>query len=181
MREIIDDKVSAEERAHASNVKSTFETVFTDARPHFEELFRDGKESRRSSVAELVSRLQRPGGAFWNFGQGFYERVAKRRPDEDTIRSFVSQCPPFHALLLAVCVAQYDLAIREVDGTKPSSHRNDLFMAVYLPYCDEFVSDDRGQQVRLREIVSLCKLTTKVRWYREFRDSFLINVVGAKK
>jgi hypothetical protein len=180
LREIIDDNVSADERKHAATVKSSFEAVFTDARPHFEELFRDGKESRPSSVADLVGRLQGPGGAYWNFGQGFYERVAKRRPDEETIRGFVAQCPPFQALLLAVCVAQYDLAIREEDGEQPSSHRNDLFMAVYLPYCDEFVSDDRGQQIRLREIVSLCKLTTKVRWYREFRDSFSINVVGAK-
>jgi len=180
LREIIDDNVSAEERTHAAIVKSNFEAVFTDARPHFEELFRDGRELRPSSVADLVSRLQGPGGAFWSFGQAFYEGVAKRRPDEGTIRRFVAQCPPFHALLLAVCVAQYDLAIREEDGAKPSSHRNDLFMAVYLPYCDEFVSDDRGQQVRLREIVALCKLTTQVRWYREFRDSFSINAVGVK-
>jgi len=181
LREVIDDQVAAQERAHAANVKATFETVFTDARPHFEKLFRTGKESRPTSVADLVGRLQGAGGAFWNFGQGLYERVAKRKPDEDTIRRFIAECPPFHALLLAICVAQYDLAIREEDGTKPSSHRNDLFMAVYLPYCDEFVSDDRGQQGRLREIVSLCKLTTRVRWYREFRDSFEVNVVGLRR
>jgi hypothetical protein len=178
LREVVDDEVSAQERAHAASVKAAFEAVFTDARPHFEALFRSGRESRPSSVADLVSRLQGPGGAFWNFGQGLYERVAKRCPDEDTIRRFVVGCPPFHALLLAICVAQYDLAIREEDGTRPSSHRNDLFMAVYLPYCDEFVSDDRGQQIRLREVVSLCKLTTRVRWYREFYDSFCLDFAG---
>jgi hypothetical protein len=180
LREVVDDEISAQERTHAANVKATFEAVFTDARPHFEELFRTGRDSRPSSVADLVSRLQGPGGAFWNFGQGLYERVAKRRPDESTIRRFVAECPPFHALLLAICVAQYNLAIREEDGTKPSSHRNDLFMAVYLPYCDEFVSDDRGQQTRLREVVSLCKLTTRVRWYREFRDSFCLDFTGRR-
>lgn len=180
LREFIDDEVSAQERAHAANVKASFEAVFTEARPHFEELFRSGRETRPTSVADLVSRLQMPGGAFWNFGQGLYERVAKRCPDEGTIRRFVAECPPFHALLLAICVAQYDLAIREEDGTKPSSHRNDLFMAVYLPYCDEFVSDDRGQQIRLREVVSLCKLTTRVRWHREFRDSFCVDFGGQR-
>jgi len=178
LREVVDDEVSAQGRAHAASVKATFEAVFTDARPHFEALFRSGRESRPSSIADLVGRLQGPGGAFWNFGQALYERVAKRRPDEDTIRRFVAECPPFHALLLAICVAQYDLAIREEDGSKPSSHRNDLFMAVYLPYCDEFVSDDRGQQTRLREVVSLCKLSTRVRWYREFRDSFCLDFAG---
>jgi hypothetical protein len=92
--------------------------VFTDARPHFEELFGTGKESRPSSVADLVGWLQGARGAFWNFGQGLYERVAKRKPDEDTIRRFIAECPPFHALLLATCVAQYDRAIREEDAHK---------------------------------------------------------------
>jgi len=90
LQEVIDDDVAAQERAPAANVKSTFETVFTDARPHFEELFRTGKESRPSSVADLVGRLQGAGGAFWNFGQGLYERVAKSKPDEDTIRRFIA-------------------------------------------------------------------------------------------
>jgi hypothetical protein len=35
LREVVDDEASAQERAHAANVKSTFETVFTDARPSF--------------------------------------------------------------------------------------------------------------------------------------------------
>lgn len=37
LREVVDDEVSAQERAHAASVKATFETVFTDARPHFED------------------------------------------------------------------------------------------------------------------------------------------------
>ena len=76
-------------------------------------------------------------------------------------------------------VAQYDLAIRAEDGTKPSSHRNDLFMAVYLP-TDEFVSETRSTEPSARDSLAL-KLTTRVRWYREFRDSFEVNVVGLRR
>ena len=162
--------------------KSNFEAVFIDSAAPLRRVIQ-----RRQRVASHIGR--RLGGQTTGsgrsvlelVGQGFTNELRREGRTRETIRGFVAQCPPFQALLLAVCVPQYDLAIREEDGKKPSSHRNDLFMAVYLPYCDEFVSDDRGQQIRLREIVSRCKLTTRVRWYREFRDSFSINVVGRQE
>jgi hypothetical protein len=56
---------------------------------------------------------------------------------------------------------------------------SDLLIAAYLPYCDEFISDDRDQQRCLREIVSLANLPTKVRWLREFRESLSVNPLKA--
>jgi hypothetical protein len=164
--------MSAQERAHAVSAKTGFEGVFLGAKPHFEELFRTGGSVRPSSARELVSRLQGEGGAFWSFGEMFYEKVTNRKPDESTIRRLVASCSPFHALVLAICVAQYELSIREDEGGKSSAYRNDLLMAVYLPYCDEFISDDRGQLGSLRQVATLCKLPNRVRWYRDFRDSF---------
>jgi hypothetical protein len=58
-------------------------------------------------------------------------------------------------------------------------------MSVYLPYCDEFISDDRDQQNCLREVASLAKLAVKVRWFKELRGSFevgqLSSGAGSKK
>ena len=58
-------------------------------------------------------------------------------------------------------------------------------MSVYLPYCDEFISDDWNQQNCLREVASFAKLAVKVRWFKEFHDSFevdrLISGAGSKK
>jgi len=176
LQKLLDNELSTAQREHAAQARAEFEAVFCDARPHFEEIFRAGTESRPSSVAELVSRLQVDGGAFWSFGMGLYERPAKRRPDEETMRRFVESCPPFQALLLALCVAQYDRSIREIQELELLAGRDDLFMSVYLPYCDEFVSDDRGQRRCLREVASLAKLPVRVCWFREFRDSFSVNL-----
>jgi hypothetical protein len=176
LREVIDDEMSRQERAHAINAKLQFEKIFSEARPRFEELFASGKDTRPETLRELVTRLQSPNGAFWKFGADFYERAAKRTPEETRVRQFVAECVPFRALLFAICTAHYEFCIREVeDSDKSLAHRNDLLMAVYLPYCDLFVSDDRGQQRWLREIVTLTGLATQVRWYREFRDSLIGN------
>jgi hypothetical protein len=107
-----------------------------------------------------------------------YERPASRRPDEETIRRLVDSCPPFHALLVALCVAQYDRCIRELRQIEPFAGRNDLFMSAYLPYCDEFVSDDREQQRCLREVASLARLSVRVSWFREFRDRLSVNLLN---
>jgi hypothetical protein len=106
-------------------------------------------------------------------------------PDEETVRRFVGSCPPFHALLLALCVAQYERCIRESDKRGQPAGRNGLFMSVCLPCCDEFISDDRDQQDCLRGVASLAKLAVKVRWFKEFRGSLEVDQsssgAGSKK
>jgi hypothetical protein len=58
-------------------------------------------------------------------------------------------------------------------------------MSVYLPYCDELISDDQDQQNCLREVASLAKLAVKVRWFKEFRGSIEVDQLssgaGSKK
>ena len=86
-----------------------------------------------------------------------YAAKAENVPDEDTIRRLVDTCPPFRALLMAVFVGEHDRCVRSLTEAERKSlaSRNDLFMSVYLPYCDEFISDDRDQIRCLKEVVSL--------------------------
>jgi len=178
-RELISDQLSKDQREYADKQNVYFEEMYSNARPHFDALFRAGIEVRPTSPADLVSRLHVRSGAFWGYGMGLYRPGAEPPPDEDKIRKFVDSCPPFHALLLAFCVAQFHRCIQEAQLARKSAGWNDLLMAVYLPYCDEFVSDDRDQQKCLREIVALAKLPVTVRWFREFRDSFSVNPLKA--
>jgi hypothetical protein len=173
-REIINDALSKEEQEEADRLEDSFEKVYSDARPSFDRIFENEPDSRPSSVADLVSRFKVKGGAFWSFGIGLFEKKAGRSPDEETIRRFVNLCPPFHTLLLALCVAQYHRCIATKEERekleKKRAKRNDLFSAVYLPFCDEFISDDRDQLRCLREVVSLGSLNTKVLWYNQLDE-----------
>jgi hypothetical protein len=60
-------------------------------------------------------------------------------------------------------------------GEKLRAGRNDLFMSVYLPYCDKFVSAEknREQERCLREVALVAGLETEVLSYDDFCDSFL--------
>jgi hypothetical protein len=168
------ETVSLEQRISAVETAGQFDEVFLAPRLIFQKLRETEKESWPKSAAELAQALQKPGGAYWNYAIGLYHRATGITVDAEKIRGFVRECPPFRALLAAIVFAQYERSISE--EVKPKlAGRNDLFMAGYLPYCDEFISNDHPQQQALRKIVSIAELPTSVRWYKEFSGQFSLS------
>jgi hypothetical protein len=62
------------------------------------------------------------------------------------------------------------MAHRCLIGERFKAGRNDLFMSLYLPYCDIFVTaEKKGEQERcLKEIASLLGLKTSILSYDDF-------------
>ncbi len=87
--------------------------------------------------------------------------------------------PPFRALVYAVLMSWYDISVRDRHtGEKFRSGRNDLYMSVYLPYCDKFITAEKNREHEkcLREIAAVADLETEVMSYDDFCDSFLVTV-----
>lgn len=172
------DDDARQEREENEKLKDQFAQVYEDAKPHFDRLFPSGAKNWPRNVAELVAHLQIPGGAFWTLAGNLYARVGKKSPDEALMRKFVAECDPFRAILVAFVAAQYDLCIRpECVGPSFRSGRNDTMMAICLPYCDQFVTNDKGQLACYRAVASVVGLDVTVRSYEEFRNGF--SVIGA--
>jgi hypothetical protein len=172
------DSLSTEEREESRASGKVFEGVYSAAKPAFDKLFATGIEKVPGTAAELVTRLQTH-GAFWTLARNLYVRAGANAPDEATIRRFVAECHPFRTLMVALFVAQYDRCIRDKnDGKSLRAGRNDTFMSVCLPYCHQFVTDDRGQFACYKEVVSVSGLNVSVMLYDEFHQSF--SVQGAK-
>jgi hypothetical protein len=174
-QEIVDDELAKEQRDHARASQDEFVEIFGRPRPAFEDLFRGGAETRPATFPDLVHRLQVRGGAFWSFGIELCGGVTKNQPDEETIRKLLDECPPFRCIMLAICLAQYERCIREPNsGPWLRAGRSDLFMSVYLPYCDQFITEDPAQQRCLAEIASMGKVDVAVRSYGDFRTCLLV-------
>jgi hypothetical protein len=139
------DELSKQEREQARQHDRAFSHVYEAAKAPFDRLFASSSEMPPINFAQFIPHLQVPGGAFWILAARLCDRVSKTSFDEATVKRFVGQCEPFRALMLALFAAQYDRCIRP-PGVAPSlrSGRNDTFMAVCLPFCHHFVSDDRG-------------------------------------
>jgi hypothetical protein len=79
-------------------------------------------------------------------------------------------------MIYAILLSWYDRAVRDENGEKFKAGRNDMFMAMHLPYCDKFVSAEKyGEQERcLREVAFVAALETEILSYDDFCDSFLV-------
>lgn len=168
--EFIDDKVSKEQKDFANEAKAGFTNIFECARPRFQEILRRGGAASLG-CSELVNALKVDGGAFWSIAVGLYRKATEVTLDEGTARHFVDDCPPCRALLMALCLAQHQRCIAPPASKKAKRrlpNAFDLYMSLYLSYCDVFVTADPGQQVALRDVASFAQLTTEIQGYSEF-------------
>lgn len=171
--ENVSDELSEVVRAGAQSKARTFDQLYANAKPNFDKVLND--DNRPESVCELVHGF-RSGGQYWKMARNIYERVAEHSIDETTIRRFDMECPPFHALMVALCAAHYDRNAKPKVGPLAivQSLRAgwvDTFMAVCLPYCNLFITNDHGQSACYREVASLSDLDVQVHSYEEFRSS----------
>jgi len=164
--------------AHTNNVRAfnleaekEFERLL-DERPNFERLFLDAawRPANARELLDLLLNGDGDGEAFSIAGAQLYKRTAGYLPTKDKLRAFVLDCPPFLAAMLAALQASYEWAVREKQvKLRKRVNRMDLFAAIYLPYCDVYVTGDVEQMGCLTEVASLAGLSTDVIHYHEFR------------
>jgi hypothetical protein len=167
------DEESREERQFAAETEKQFTKTFADVRPRFELVFEGGTD-RPVNADDLLTHLSGTGGAFWIMAANLYERAVGVRPTEEGMRAFVTECPPFHALMLGLVHAQYEWSITGDPAKKRKRvGMTDLLCAIYLPYCDMYVTDDDEQRRCLREIAAAARLPVEVRSFAEFSSRLM--------
>jgi hypothetical protein len=180
-RELIgDEQLSANQRREQFTRSKQYEKMFSGPRAEIERVFSEHGEAPPVTFREAILRLQGSNGSLiWGMGGLLYERVSGTNADESTVKDFMDRCPPFRALIYALLLSWYDRGVRDRrTGEKFTSGRNDLFMAVYLPYCNQFVTAEiHGEQERcLREVAAVANLQTRVLSYDDFCKSLLAAV-----
>ncbi len=136
----ISDELSKAAREEAGPMKQLFESMLRDTKPAFDSVFAANPSARPESVGELIGRLQR-GSQYWKTAGSLYNSIAGQSADEGTVHKFWDRSPPFQCLMGALCAALYDRNVR-LPNTPGSLRAGwaDTFMAVYLPYCHQFVT-----------------------------------------
>jgi hypothetical protein len=139
-----------------------------------------------NSFAEWLIQSQGPGGSFWNTARLLYEGAFGPTsavdtnssltipPDETTLKTFLDVCPPVRALVYAMERTLYDRSLRAVNRPAYKAGRNDQMMAVFLPYCEQFLTNDGQQQKRLQEVAAAANIPVNVRLYADFYSSHTI-------
>jgi len=167
------DNESREERKFAAETEEQFTKTFANVRTRFETVFEGGTD-RPANADDLLTHLNGTGGAFWIMAANLYERAAGVRPTEAQIRAFFAECPPFVTLMLGLVHAQFEWSITNSPSKKNKRvGKTDLFCAIYLPYCDLYITDDDEQRKCLTEIAAGAKLPVEILSVAEFGDRLM--------
>lgn len=151
-----------------------FENLWTALRPKLEAVIAEGRAKRPESFAEAMKEVATvEGGVFWRVACMLYERVTGSALNETELRGFVDVCPPFRAVCHAMMMGWYNFALKLQQPDEPNPPgRNDLLMAVYLPYCGRFVAKDWPQERDLRQITVEARIDCEVMSLHDFSASF---------
>jgi hypothetical protein len=147
-----------------------FECIFKSLPPGLQHAFEANGEAPPTTYREFLGFLQKS-DLMTGLCKGVYDRVAGTDVSKKMFFEFLDVCPPFRAFNYAIEISHFDRVVRNEDGERFKSGCNDLFMSIYLPYCNWFVTADRMQEKCLREIASVSGLGTEVVFYDDFCDS----------
>jgi len=167
------DELWVDQRSQQLKLERDFKKTWKALRPRLEEIVAKARSVRPTSYCDAVAIAVRDGGVLWSFGQSLYKKVSKRQPSEAEIKSFMDVCPPFRAACHGLVMAWYNGSLRKQDGT-PTAGRNNLMMATYLPYCDQFITKDWLQKKNLREIATEARIGCEILSFDEFDLSFSV-------
>jgi hypothetical protein len=165
-----DETVSKEQRDFQWERRRSDKQRFVKLRPTLQPIFAAHGQSPPTTCQEAISRRESVGNsAVWYKAQFYYDLVTTMDSTEGTIKEFANVCPPFLALIYAVFLPWYNNAVRDpATGERVIAGSNDLYMSVYVPYVDMFVTDDEEQENALRAVARFAKLDTTILSYDDF-------------
>ncbi len=174
---IADDQLSSEQRNDLNKQKKAFEKPFSDLRPKLDAIFDRHGAAHPLTFREVLPQIQYEGGLVWGIANGLYVSGGGTSLSETAIHEFMDRCPPFRAAVYGLLLVWYDRSVGDRHNReKFQAGRIDLFMAIYLPYCDQFITaEQQGEQEKcLREVASAAEVNTPVRSYDDFCSGLLL-------
>jgi hypothetical protein len=166
--------ISDEMRADNDATNSDFELLFRKSRGMLAPLFEEYKATN-VSISDVLDLLTVEESPLWALAGDVYGKATGRHLTRPEIHEFIECCPPLRAILLGICIGQYHWGVKkEREQALYKAGALDLFMTVYLPFCDRFITNDSGQCNALRLVAERAGFATEVCMYADFRRGFLI-------
>lgn len=175
-RAIIDrnftDELCVQQLNHQRQAEREFMKYWEVLRPTLDGVLAKNPAARPTTYRQAVEIAQsaKP-KLLWGIGRELYHRASGKAPCDAAIATFLDVCPPFRAVCYGLFGSWYDVALAPVVYRKLAG-RNDQMMSVYLPYCSRFVTQDRKQLERLRDIAAEAKLECEVLSCKDFSAGF---------
>jgi hypothetical protein len=171
-RENATDKMAEKQLKEKNRLEDIFNGFFDNERQKYDEYYATGAEARPKTFQQFIDRVKLGDGMFWGIAGVIFKAALDITPDAQMLKDCIGECPPFRAFVLGVMASLFERGFRDLKtGPSLRAGRFDLFSAVYLCYCDKFISaEGRGRQYNaLKEIAAVGHLRARVCTYEDLR------------
>lgn len=171
---VFNDSESQSLRDENKEANRKFEDFHRRFSPLYAQAFTEQGAARPASLGESIDRL-RKSGSLGKMASALYAHVSERDPRHDpppaaVVEHFLCSCPPFLAFLLGLCAARYTRNLKPSYQASMKAGALDTSIAVCLPYCHIFVTNDGGMRNCFKEIGRLASLPAEVMSYGRFHQ-----------
>ena len=171
-------------RAWQKSFEQPFKDIFRRARAAFQKLFSNGRVKRPRSRSALIRHYCKDHEFLLRYVGPIYRRLVGAELSLAALPELLSAVPSWVLYLggWALSIFERDIRLEGYGagrkgkaGKKPGTL--DLWCAVYLPYCDRFVTKDPKQRraLRLLNVYDPRKPRTEVISYEELRRRLLLS------
>jgi len=172
--ELIDDYSKGVGKQWSGHVNNEFDSIAVSMREAAQRARPAAEEPWfRSASAAIRFLMISPGAQFRRFAAMMYAMETGNQPNEEGLKTVTSH-PAWQLFFAATVFAMQRRSMRaERFARSRVANGADLHQAVYLAFCDVFVTFDKGQQRALRFLNALNRSSaTKVESYPSFRKQY---------
>ena len=172
-----DDALALLQKTEQYATQLGYKGIWRKIRTELDPVFKKHQLSRPKTFAEAFNNHS--SSMLPALGKGLYDaglradaalRAVTLEPDTDPsiVQHLVDNCPPFRAMLCGVMMSWFNTSLKNKRGERFAAGRDDMFMAVYLPLCDLFVTRDVDQHQCLSELTQYAGIGTEVAYFDDF-------------
>lgn len=157
-------------------LEGPFRKAHETARPVLREFF-TSREARPEAPSDVIRHYCNSEDFLHEIVAPLYLRATGHQLERAALRDFFSQIRSWPLYFSGWAYAIYERAIQDSGyGHKGKAGTVDLSCAVYLPFCDRFLTDDVGQRkaLRLVNVHNSREPRTRVLSYEDFRRRLLV-------
>jgi hypothetical protein len=170
-RQNISDSMAAESQRWHQDREKWFLATYKELREAYAPIFKEWRHQRPRSTAFMIRFFIERGPQYWDLLLiPIYERQTGYQPSHLEFERFLNRVPAWKMFWLARIYALYRRSVRVNSYGKRNAGLNDLDSAIYLPFCDWFVTDDARQRRALRVVNAANPKRTEIISYDSMRS-----------
>jgi hypothetical protein len=173
--DLLSEDIRNESFAWTAQRKQEFRAMHEHLRASYQDHFAQVPADRAGSALDLIKYFcERIDNYYDGLLIPAFTRATTITPTREQISQFMQASTPWRIFWAARVHALYTRSVQQEGYGDNNAGQTDLESSIYLAFCNTFITNDKKQYVALQDLNTLNHRNTKILWYGDLRNHFLL-------